>query len=160
MHCHSYVPPGVEPVNPVHATHCPRFNSASYRHARQRLYLKCPGRAYMRVLFPVPSLLLTRLDRASATALRGSEGVCAGRTPPGAVAEQATGPPRHHAPTPHSHPRWHGPHGTSQQTGLPVTVPRNRTGYYIHRRLQDHKSQYIHTGPPIACPEQNSVLHT
>ena len=82
------------------------------KHAMQRLYLKCHAMqqlraecAYMRVLFFGPNPLSAWFNRASATALKGSEGVCAGRTPPGAVAEQAMGPPRHHAPTPHVHRR-------------------------------------------------------
>ena len=55
------------------------------KHAMQCLDLKChamqqlrAGCASMRVLFFGPNPLSTRFDRASATALKGSKGVCAG----------------------------------------------------------------------------------
>ena len=84
---------------------------------------------------------LAELAQQRSKAPRGS---VLAEPPPGAVAEQATGPPRHHAPTPTCINAGMGHMKHFQHTGLPVTVLHNRTGYYIHRRLQDHnRSTYI-----------------
>ena len=98
----------------VHATNCDQSTACLYllatrscKACSKRPYhatTMCRACLHASIVFS-PNPLSAGFNRASATALKGSEGVCAGRTPPGAVAEQATGPPRHHAPTPHMHRR-------------------------------------------------------